>query len=34
VDLNRIDFSGGDEIVRPLDSGRFTVQDVTPSGDR
>ena len=30
VDLNRIDFSAGDEIVRPLDNGRFSVQDVTP----
>jgi choloylglycine hydrolase len=30
VDLRRIDFGAGDESARPLDSGRFTVQDVTP----
>jgi choloylglycine hydrolase len=33
VDLNRIDFAVGEEIARPLDSGRFTVRDVTPAGD-
>jgi len=30
VDLNRIDFAIGTETARPLDNGRFTVQDVTP----
>ena len=30
VDLNRIDFTTGEETARPLDGGRFTVQDVTP----
>jgi choloylglycine hydrolase len=30
VDLNRIDFSQGEETTRPLDQGRFSVQDVTP----
>lgn len=30
VDLNRIDFARGEETARPLDQGRFTVQDVTP----
>ena len=34
VDLRRIDFSADDEIVRPLDNGRFTVQDVTPAAAR
>jgi choloylglycine hydrolase len=30
VDLRRIDFTQGGETARPLDEGRFTVQDVTP----
>jgi choloylglycine hydrolase len=30
VDLQRVDFTAADEIAKPLDSGRFTVQDVTP----
>lgn len=30
VDLNRIDFAAGTETTHPLDSGGFTVRDVTP----
>lgn len=30
VDLSRIDFTAETEVVRPLDGGRFTVQDATP----
>lgn len=30
VDLNRIDFAAGTETAHPLDSGGFTVRDVTP----
>ncbi len=30
VDLTRIDFEAGEEVVRPLDNGLFMVKDVTP----